>query len=67
MNDFDTDYVTTAAMIRYGGSFVAGLGDLWRHADAQNKARLKHAFGDYFDRYAQMAALKAAQAAEKQA
>ncbi len=66
MSGYDADFETTAAMIRYGGSFVAGLGDLWRHADAQNKARLKHAFGDYFDRYAQMAALKRAQEAEKQ-
>lgn len=45
------DYEVTEAMIRYGGSFVAGLGKLYRLADAQNQATLRSAFADYFAEY----------------
>src|SRR6185295_17117448 len=39
-----TDWDITAAMIGYGGSFVAGLGKLFRQADAINQAKLKATF-----------------------
>jgi hypothetical protein len=57
--DVDTDYAITAAMITYGGSFVQGLGQLFRQADAANKARLKAAFPEYWAKYRDLAAVKA--------
>lgn len=41
----------TEAMIRYGGSFVQGLGRLFRQADRDNQGRLLKAFPEYFERY----------------
>lgn len=46
-----TDYEITEAMIAYGGSFVSGLGRLWRVADIVNKGKLKDAFPDYWTNY----------------
>lgn len=45
----------TEAMIRYGGGFVAGLGRLFRQADADNKERLLRAFPEYFAEYTVLA------------
>jgi hypothetical protein len=45
------DFAITAAMMQYGGSFVAGLGRLWRQADSENKAILKAAFSGYWRTY----------------
>lgn len=52
MNPLDTDYGVTEAMIRCGGSFVQGLGRLYRQADPSNQAKLKVAFPEYFMWYA---------------
>jgi hypothetical protein len=48
---------TLAAMESMGGSFVQQLAKLYRHADEPNRQRLETAFQDYFDRYAELAAL----------
>jgi hypothetical protein len=39
-------------MIEQGGSFVAALGEAWRHADADNSARLFMAFESIYREYA---------------
>lgn len=54
----ETDFAITDAMIRFGGGFVARLGQLFRAADAVNQARLKAAFPDYFAKYAEMVRLE---------
>lgn len=46
-----TDHDITNAMIAFGGSFVSGLGMLFRRADVVNKGRLKDAFPDYWEIY----------------
>jgi hypothetical protein len=38
-------------MEAFGGSFVKALVHLWYCADSTNKARLRAAFADYFERY----------------
>lgn len=43
------------AMEKYGGSFVAALAQAARRADADNLARLKKAFPEYWKQYAEMA------------
>lgn len=53
----DAEWQTTEAMIRYGGSFVSHLGELFRMADMDNKRKLVAAFPDYFEEYRQMAIL----------
>jgi hypothetical protein len=40
-----------AAMEKFGGSFVRTLASLYRLADGQNQARLRHAFDEYFTKY----------------
>lgn len=45
------------AMIDKGGSFVAGLGRLWRLADPANRAILKTAFPAYWATYTTWAEL----------
>lgn len=49
-----TDYQVTNAMILYGGSFVAKLGELFNVADPQNQAALKTAFPAYWAEYAEL-------------
>ncbi len=51
MNDHPNDYDITEEMIKYGGQFVSRLGDLWRHADDDNRAKIKAAFGELWQRY----------------
>lgn len=46
-----TDFEITDAMIAFGGSFVSGLGRLWRQADALNKTKLQDAFPEYWQSY----------------
>jgi hypothetical protein len=48
-------WYTTEAMIRLGGGFVNLLGQLYRHGDPANQARLRAAFPEYFARYAKLA------------
>ena len=50
-----TDYEVTEAMIQFGGSFVRGLGELYRRADEHNKAKLRMAFPEYFAEYRDLA------------
>lgn len=50
-----TDWDVTEAMIRCGGSFVSGLGRLYRQADPANKRKLRAAFPDYFRQYLELA------------
>lgn len=56
-----TDFDITATMIVLGGSFVSGLGRLWRQADQDNRATLKAAFPHYWVKYRELARLKAEQ------
>jgi hypothetical protein len=58
-----SEWEITEAMIIYGGSFVQGLGRLWRQADSDNKRKLLTAFRDYFEKYDELAALKLIQPA----
>lgn len=51
-----TDADAVHAMRQYGGEFVKQLAQLWLCADPLNQARVKLAFGDYFDRYREVAA-----------
>jgi hypothetical protein len=50
-----TDYDVIEAMVRYGGSFVRSLGQLYRQADADNQRRLREAFQEYFTEYRDIA------------
>jgi len=43
------------AMIRYGGGFVEALGRALILADADNARRLKEAWPEYWERYAELA------------
>jgi len=47
------------AMQAYGGTFVQRLGQVFRVADAHNQARLRAAFPDVFEKYRDIAVLKA--------
>jgi hypothetical protein len=60
-----TDYQIVDAMLTYGGSFVQSLAQAWRCADAQNQARLKAAFPDYWDHYRELAEMQERHAAER--
>jgi len=59
MTDDDTDDAIAETMIQLGGSFVSMLGQLFLRADAVNRIRLKHAFPDYWERYAALAGARA--------
>jgi hypothetical protein len=50
------DEVVIETMERYGGAFVQTLARLYRVADPLNRARVRHAFGDYFEEYRALAA-----------
>lgn len=63
--DHPHDDATTRAMIRYGGSFTSRLGDLARHADPTNLAKLKHVFATEFARYHELARMHAEQFAKR--
>ena len=41
-------------MMKFGGSFVKGLGGALLHADAMNRRKLQITFEDYFDTYFKM-------------
>lgn len=53
-----SDFEITEAMIRLGGGFVSGLGQLFRHADSDNQRRLRNAFPEYWKTYAELAAMR---------
>jgi len=50
------EFHVLTAMQYHGGAFVKALADAWFHADADNRARLRAAFPDIWDRYAELAA-----------
>ena len=56
-----TDDDIVRAMEMFGGSFVAGLGQLFHRADRINRERLKVAFPEYWTRYREIAEMKRAQ------
>ena len=49
------DVQVVEAMNRWGGSFIKALAAAAAVADQENLAKLKHAFGDYWDEYRDMA------------
>ena len=54
-----TDHDIANAMIIYGGNFVQTLGHLFQRGDAENQARAKAAWPEYWKEYREMAELKA--------
>lgn len=38
-------------MIKQGGSFAAAIAEAYFAADAENRTKLLHAFGDLFERF----------------
>lgn len=57
-DEYEKDWWITEAMRRYGGGFVRDLGELWRRGDPDNQKKLKSAFSEYWERYAEIAKLK---------
>lgn len=51
------DWVVVSAMERLGGGFIKGLAALYRQADEDNRRRLREAFPQYWDKYAELAQL----------
>lgn len=51
----DADLKIIEAMEKYGGSFVAAIAQAAKRADRTNFARLKAAFPEIWERYAEMA------------
>lgn len=58
MNDLEKEmaesYRVAEAMRTYGGSFVKALGEMLQHADAQNRAKVKATWPEYWDQYEKM-------------
>ena len=54
-----TDYDIIKAMIRYGGSFVSGLGRAAQCADEENLQRIKETWPEYWEQYSKLASLDA--------
>ena len=52
-----TDVEITDAMVRYGGSFAVKVGEAYDRADPVNRAKLKAAFPEEWERYRQLAVL----------
>jgi len=52
------DYYIEEAMINFGGDFVRRLGMLHRVGDPDNRARIKAAFPEYWEKYRLMAKMK---------
>jgi hypothetical protein len=53
-----TDDDVTETMMQLGGAFVAMLGELYRRADHDNRAKLYVAFEDYFVEYKELTRLR---------
>lgn len=54
----DQDLKVIECMERYGGSFVVALAQAARRADADNLAKIKSTWSDYWKQYTEMADLK---------
>lgn len=63
---YQENWEITEAMIRFGGSFVKALGNLWRIGDLSNRARLQNAFGAYWNEYAEIVKMKRNDAKNKE-
>lgn len=50
----ERDHWTATAMEKYGGSFVEALSDLVRRADANNLAKIKATWPEYWKQYEEM-------------
>lgn len=50
----EKDLQVIEAMEKYGGSFVVALAKAFRVADQHNTIKLKHAFPEYWNEYAEM-------------
>ena len=50
------DYLTIAAMRKYGGSFVVALSHAFDCADEINRAKIKSTWPEYWEKYADLAA-----------
>lgn len=61
-----TDYEIVCAMERFGGSFVRNLAALCHSADPINMAKIKAAWPEYFEEYAEIAQLAKARDARGQ-
>lgn len=55
---YEEDWNTAAEMRRTGGSFVRCLGELWQHADPDNKRIIKNTWKKYWEEYAALAKKK---------
>ena len=53
-----TDFAVVQAMHKFGGSFVKALAQAFDAADAENIARLKMAFPEYWLEYSDMAEIR---------
>lgn len=51
----EADMKVVEAMEKYGGSFVQALAVCFRRADANNLAKLKATFSEYWEQYTEMA------------
>jgi hypothetical protein len=60
------DERTVQAMRVYGGSFIRSLAGCFMFADAENAARLKAAFPDYWQKYSELGDLAEKREKEKQ-
>jgi len=49
------DVQVLEAMTTYGGCFIKKLAELASLADAENLAKLKHTYSNYWDEYRKMA------------
>lgn len=58
METVDTEYGVTEAMLNYGGGFVRKLAEAYRAADKDNRTRLRTAFPEYWQQYAELARMK---------
>ncbi|HEX9331429.1 MAG TPA: hypothetical protein VF896_06060 [Anaerolineales bacterium] len=54
MNDYDQDWWTQEAMLRFGGSFVKLLGKMGRQADDNNLAKIKSTWPEYWEKYKEL-------------
>jgi hypothetical protein len=54
--EYDEAMYVARMMIKHGGGFVHHLGEALMRADANNTARIKEAFPDYWEQYKEMAA-----------
>lgn len=52
---WDDQWYMSEAMIQFGGSFVQALGKALRLADPENSEKLRRAFPEYCEAYAEFA------------